>query len=95
MCCNLSHKHCQEMWYGSEFSTVATRLVKLQPSNCRFDTGIGNFIWPKDTGLSFLILSRDLCRVPVRVSHVAIGESSKELAKSNLRILAKSINSSN
>ena len=37
-------------------------------------------------------------RVPVRVSHVAIGESSKELAKPNLwilAILAKSINSSN
>ena len=35
------------------------------------------------------------CRVPVRVSHVAIGESSKELAKPNLwilAILAKSIN---
>ena len=34
-------------------------------------------------------------RVPVRVSHVAIGESSKELAKPNLwilAILAKSIN---
>ena len=38
------------------------------------------------------------CRVPVRVSHVAIGKSSKELAKPNLWILAnlaKSINSSN
>ena len=37
-------------------------------------------------------------RVPVRVSHVAIGESSKELAKPNLwilAILAKSMNSSN
>ena len=36
--------------------------------------------------------------VPLRVSHVAIGESSKELAKPNLWILAilgKSINSSN
>ena len=35
------------------------------------------------------------CRIPVRVSHVAIGESSKELAKPNLwilAILAKSIN---
>ena len=31
-------------------------------------------------------------RVPFRVSHVAIGESSKELAKPNLWILAKSIN---
>ena len=34
-------------------------------------------------------------RVPVRVSHVAIGESSKELAKPNvwtLAILAKPIN---
>ena len=27
-------------------------------------------------------------RVPIRVSHVAIGESSKELAKPNLWILA-------
>ena len=39
-----------------------------------------------------------VCRVPVRVSHVASGESSKELAKPNLwilAILAKSINSSN
>ena len=34
-------------------------------------------------------------RVPVRVSHVAVGESSKDLAKQNLwilAILAKSIN---
>ena len=30
----------------------------------------------------------DVSRVPIRVSHVAIGESSKELAKPNLWILA-------
>ena len=39
--------------------------------------------------------SQDIVRVPVRVSHVAIGESSKELAKRNvwtLAILAKPIN---
>ena len=38
---------------------------------------------------------RILPRIPIRVSHVAIGESSKELAKPNLwilAILAKSIN---
>ena len=33
--------------------------------------------------------------VPVRISHVAIGESSKELAKPNLWILAILANSNN
>ena len=43
----------------------------------------------------WVIIRLRLCRVPIRVSHVAIGESSKELAEPNLwilAILAKSIN---
>ena len=54
-------------------------------------------IWQVRSAL-IVVQSLDLHRVPVRVSHVAIGESSKELAKPNLwilAILAKSINSSN
>ena len=39
-------------------------------------------------GSDRVCLSDRKCRVPVRVSHVAIGESSKELAKPNLWILA-------
>ena len=35
-----------------------------------------------------ILCRRTYCRVPVRVSHVVIGESSKELAKPNLWILA-------
>ena len=34
------------------------------------------------------VLSNHMIRVPVRVSHAAIDESSKELAKPNLCILA-------